>query len=66
MTNTSMTNHSWVTIKLALQQQADEKTLRVSPPYSDPDRQSAFISGYDACLADIARGWLKVKPESDA
>jgi hypothetical protein len=40
--------------------QAKAKMLYVSPPYSDPRAQEAFLSGYHACLSDIANGDLDV------
>lgn len=41
-----------------LRQQAKDKILLVAPPYPEQRVRAAFIAGYEAALADFAKGWL--------
>lgn len=45
-------------IKRELLRQAEQRTLYVSPPYADERCQQAYLSGYEAALGDLAKGWL--------
>lgn len=48
-------------VRLAhLLNQAKDKVLYVSPPYQSGEARAAFLSGYHACLSDIAKGQLDV------
>lgn len=46
--------------------EADERVLRVSPPYATSDMQRTFIAGYETALKDIAFGDLRVMGITDA
>jgi hypothetical protein len=50
----------------AMHDEATERVLLVSPPYSDKAARTAFLSGYETALRDIANGYLKLPVERAA
>lgn len=48
-----------------LMDEATERVLFVSPPYSDPAARRAFLSGYETALRDVANGYLKPAFDED-